>query len=99
MKKILMAMFAVALSCSAMAQTKMSDTSMNKMDHMGMQKMDNSVMMMNGKMMTMMNGKSMPMTETKTMLNGTMVMTERYCQNEKRQNYDVKRRAVCNDGR
>jgi len=76
MKKILIALTAVTLSCSAMAQTKMADTSMHKMSHKSMYKMGKSVMMMDGKMMTMMNGKSMPMTENMTMSNGTMVMTD-----------------------
>ncbi|MGH7237605.1 MAG: DUF6799 domain-containing protein, partial [Candidatus Saccharimonadales bacterium] len=80
MKKILIAFVAVALSCSAMAQTKMADTSMHKMHGMtngsmyNMHNVRNSVMMMNGKMMTYMHGKSMPMLHSMTMTNGTMVM-------------------------
>ena len=76
MKRILIALTAITLSCNAIAQTKMADTSMHKMSHQSMKKMGNSVMMMDGKMMTMMHGKSTPMTETKTMSNGTMVMTD-----------------------
>jgi hypothetical protein len=33
MKRILIALTAVTLSCSAMAQTKMADTSMHHMSH------------------------------------------------------------------
>jgi len=74
MKKILVACFAVAISCSAMAQSKMSsDTSMHKMTNM---KMDGSVMMKDGKMMCTMNGKTKLMDKTMIMKNGTKVMTD-----------------------
>ncbi len=46
----MIALTAVTLSCSAMAQTKMTDTSMHKMSHMSMSKMNHSAMMMDGKM-------------------------------------------------
>jgi hypothetical protein len=75
MKKMI-AIIAVTLSCSAMAQTKMADTSMHMMSPKSMKNLDHSVTMMDGKMMTMMQGKSMPMTKTMTMTNGTMVMTD-----------------------
>lgn len=70
MKKILVYLFATALSCSAMAQQKMA-----KMDHKSM-KMENCVMMKGGKMMCTMDGKTMPMKSTMTMKNGTKVMAD-----------------------
>ncbi|WP_256484344.1 hypothetical protein [Mucilaginibacter flavidus] len=39
MKRILIALTAVTLSCNAMAQTKMADTSMHKMSHKSIKKM------------------------------------------------------------
>ena len=76
MKRMMIALTAVTLSCSAMAQTKMADTSMHMMSPKSMKNMDHSVTMMDGKMMTMKHGKNMPMTKTMTMTNGTMVMTD-----------------------
>ena len=73
---MLIVVAAVAMSCSAMAQAKMSDTSMHKMSHKSMHNMDSSVMMMDGKMMTMMHGKSVPIKHAMTMKNGTMVMPD-----------------------
>lgn len=75
MKKILMVVFAVAISCSAMAQSKMMspDTSMHKMSKSSM---NGSVMMKDGKMMCMKNGTTMAMEKTMTMKNGTKVMTD-----------------------
>ena len=88
MKNVLFALTAVALSFSALAQTKMPDTThhishtsttthkttMHKMQKSTMG-MDHCVMMKDGKMMTQMHGKTMPMKKTMTMTNGTMVMT------------------------
>jgi hypothetical protein len=76
MKRIMIALTAVTLSCSAMAQTKMADTSMHRMSYKSMKKMNHSAVMMDGKMRMIMHGKSMPMTKTMTMSNGTMVMTD-----------------------
>ncbi len=70
MKKILIVLFASALSFGAMAQEKMA-----KMDSKPM-KMDNCVMMHGGKMMCMKDGKTIPMTSTMTMKNGTKVMAD-----------------------
>ena len=60
-------MIAAVISCSVMAQSKMSDSKM---------KMKDGVMMMNGKMVEMKDGKTMKMEKTMTMPNGTMVMTD-----------------------
>ena len=68
MKKILIALFVLAISGTATAQTKMSSDS--KMS----QSMENCVMMKDGKMACTMNGKTMPMTKNMTMKNGTVVM-------------------------
>lgn len=68
MKKILVYVFAAALSCSAMAQEKMAKMAAKPM------KMENCVMMHGGKMVCMMDGKTMPLTKTMTMKNGTQVM-------------------------
>lgn len=76
MKRILIALTAVALSCSAIAQTK---TTVQKKVHHTMHKSHDCMMMEDGKMMTMMNGKEMPMTESKTLSNGTVVMTDGTC--------------------
>lgn len=75
MKKILMAFIAVAISCSAMAQSKKmsSDTSMHKMSKSSM---NGSVMMKDGKMMCTQDGKTMAMEKPMTMKNGTQVMTD-----------------------
>jgi len=67
MKKIIVYVFAAVLSCSAMAQSKMTEKPM---------KMKSCVMMKGGKMMCMMDGKTMPMTKTMTMKNGTKVMAD-----------------------
>ncbi len=67
MKKILIVLFATALSFSTMAQTKMAAKPM---------KMESCVMMKGGKMMCEMDGKTMPMTKTMTMKNGTKVMAD-----------------------
>ena len=89
MKKVLFALTAVALSFSAMAQTRMPDTThhvshtktttirkteVHKM-HKSNMNMDHCVMMKDGKMMKKMHGKTMPMTKSMTMTNGTKVMT------------------------
>ena len=70
MKKILVYVFVIGLSCSAMAQQKMA-----KMDSKHM-KMENCVMMDGGKMMCTMDGKTMAMTKPMTMKNGTVVMAD-----------------------
>ncbi|MGY4386506.1 uncharacterized protein YdeI (BOF family) [Pedobacter sp. UYP24] len=62
MKKVLIALTAVVLSFSAMAQT-------NNM------KMKDGCMMKDGKMMMMKDGKMMSMDKDMTMKNGTMVMS------------------------
>lgn len=67
MKKILIVLFATALSCSAMAQSKMAEEQV---------KMESCVMMKGGKMMCTMDGKTTPMTKTMTMKNGTKVMAD-----------------------
>jgi hypothetical protein len=87
MKRMMIALVAVTLSCSAMAQTKTTDTtmhkmshkSMHKMSHMSMDKMHDCVMMKDGKMMAMINGKTMPMTKAKTMTNGTIIEADGTC--------------------
>jgi hypothetical protein len=86
MKKILIALTAIALSFSAMAQTKMNDTTAikktSKTAHkkssktMHKMKTGNGLMMMDGKMMTRQDGKNTPMTEDKTLANGTKVMPD-----------------------
>ena len=70
MKKIFVYLFAIGLSCSAIAQYKMA-----KMDSKSM-KMENCVMMDGGKMMCTMDGKTMAMTKPMTMKNGTVVMAD-----------------------
>lgn len=72
MKKVFMALFAIALSCSAMAQ----DSTMTHAKMHQMQKMHDGVMMKDGKMMVMKDGKMMMMDKTMTMKNGTMVMPD-----------------------
>jgi hypothetical protein len=79
MRKIMIAITAVALSCSAMAQTKMDDAHMDKMSQKSMSKMHDCVMMKDGKMVTMVNGKTMPMKATTKMSNGTKVMLDGTC--------------------
>ena len=76
MKRIMIALTALTLSCSVMAQTKMADTSMHRMSYKSMKKMNHSAVMMDGKMMMIMHGKSIPMTKTMTMSNGTKVRTD-----------------------
>ncbi|ASU32678.1 DUF6799 domain-containing protein [Mucilaginibacter xinganensis] len=79
MKKTMIALTAVVLSCSAAAQNSMPDSAMHKMSHASKHGMADCVMMKKGKMITMMNGKTMPMTGTRTMANGTMVMADGTC--------------------
>ncbi len=85
---MMIALTAVAFSCSAMAKnTNLSDTTMHKMStHTSMHKMshksssmhktEDCVMMMDNKMVCMKNGKTMPLTKTMTMTNGTKVMAD-----------------------
>ena len=70
MKKILIVLFATALSFGAIAQEKMAKMAAKPM------KMESCVMMKGGKMMCEMDGKTMPMTKTMTMKNGTKVMAD-----------------------
>lgn len=77
MKKILIAMFCVAISCGAMAKSKMTafNPIQEKMSKSSM-KMKDCVMMKDGKMMVMKGGQTMTMDKDMKMRNGTMVMTD-----------------------
>ena len=75
MKRILIALTALILCCNAIAQTKMTGTPVQKIPHKSQYNMGNYIVMTDGKMTAMINGESIPMKQTKTMTNGTMVMT------------------------
>ena len=75
MKKIMIACFAVALSCSAMAKTNITAKAPVQ-DKMMQSKMKDGVMMKDGKMMMMKDGKTMMMDKDMKMSNGTMVMMD-----------------------
>lgn len=68
MKKVFIALTAMALSFGAMAQQ-------SNMGNTQMQKTEGCVIMKDGKMMVMKDGKTMMMDKDMTMQNGAVVMT------------------------
>lgn len=68
MKKVLLSLFAIALSFGAFAQ----DSAMhNNMQHK--MKSHEGIVMRNGKVMVIENGKSTPLTQDKTLSNGEVI--------------------------
>lgn len=75
MKKLLTVCFALFLTGSVFAQSKMEGSKMNTMDKMS-PKGQECVMMKEGKMMVMTGGKTMNLDKPITLKNGTMVMKD-----------------------
>ncbi len=80
MKKLLIVITSLTISCAVFAQNDMSNMKMtHKKTTSHSHMMKDCVMMKDGKMMVMKNGKKMPMTEDMTMSNGMVCMKDGTC--------------------